>query len=158
MSPSFTQVVAGREKSSVAVDDALLGAEGDVAREHVGGGNITEGSAGGAQGGSGGGAEDQVADDLRGRPTGQGPVGTERVVTVAVHDPQSGDDVNGFFVTDVAVVVEVRGAGADGDQRHGHDQSQHQRKELLHLVCTSLQFCRPKRRPALGEIHSSYDF
>ena len=131
---------AGGTEGAVAVagNDALLRAVGDVAREHVGGGNILEGSGGSAQSAGGGGAEDQVADDLRSRAAGQRPVGTEAAVTVAVHNPQSGDDVNGFFVIDVAVVVEVLGTGADGNQRHGHHQSEHQRKELLHVVCTSL--------------------
>ena len=133
------QGAGGTERAiSVAGDDALLCAVGDEAREHVGSGHILKGCGGSAQSAGSGGAEDQVADDLGCRAAGQGPVGTEAAVTVAVHDPQCGDDVNGFFVIDVAVVVEVLGTCADGDQRHGHHQSQHQRKELLHVVCTSL--------------------
>ena len=131
---------AGGTEGAVAIagDDALLCAVGDVAREHVGGGHILEGCRRRAERAGGGGAEDQVADDLGSRAAGQGPVGTEGVIAVTVHDPQCGDHVDSFFVIDVAVIGEVHSARADSDQRHGHHQSEHQRKELLHVVCTSL--------------------
>src|SRR5699024_9692116 len=100
--------------------------------------NILKGCGGSAQGAGGGGTQDQVADDLGCRAAGQGPVGAEGVIAVTVHDPQCGDHVDSFFVIDVAVIREVHSARADGDQGHGHHQSEHQRKELLHVVCTSL--------------------
>ena len=49
-----------------------------------------------------------------------------------IDNAQLGDHVNSGFVVNVAVIREVLGAGADGDQGHGHHQSKHQRKELLH--------------------------
>ena len=147
------QRVSGTEGAvGVAVDDALLRAVGDVAREGVGHGNILEGGGACAQSAGGGGAEDQVADDLRGRATGQDSIRAEGIVAVAVDDVQRGDDVDGFFVSDVAVIGEVLGAGADGDQRQGHRQSQNQRKELLHWVFTSFKICRSKVRKIWGKV------
>ena len=118
---------------SIAADDTLLRAVGDVAREGVGHGNILKGSGACAERGGGGGAQDQVADDLGGRATGQDIIGTEVAVGITVDNTQGRDHIHSFFVGDLAVVREVLGAGADGDQRHGHHQSKHQRKELLHL-------------------------
>ena len=57
---------------------------------------------------------------------------TEGAIGVTVDDIDGGHHVDSFFVGDGAVVLEVRGASRDGDQRHGHHQSQNQRKELLH--------------------------
>ena len=62
---------------SIAADDTLLRAVGDVAREGVGHGNILKGSGVRAQGGCSGRAEDQVADDLCSRSTGQDFIGLE---------------------------------------------------------------------------------
>ena len=104
----------------------------DVAREGVGGGHVLEGSGAGTQRIRSGGAKDQVADDLGGRPAGQQIVGAEGVVAVAIDNAQFGNHVDSGIIVNVAVVREVRGARADGDQGHGHDQSKHQRKELLH--------------------------
>ena len=118
---------------SIAADDTLLRAVGDVAREGVGHGNILEGGGACAQSGGSGGAQDQVADDLGGRTAGQDIIGTEVAAGITVDNAQSRDHIHSFFVGDLAVVREVLGAGADGDQRHGHHQSKHQRKELLHL-------------------------
>ena len=117
---------------SIAADDALLRAVGDVARKGVGHGNILEGSGASAESGGSGGAQDQVADDLGGRTAGQDIIGPEVAAGITVDNAQSRDHVYSFFVGDAAVVREVLGAGADGDQRHGHHQSKHQRKELLH--------------------------
>ena len=86
------------------------------------------------QGGRGGGAKDHVADDLGSSATGQGGGGTEVTFGIAVDDLHGGHHVDSFFVGNLAAVGEVLGAGRDGDQRHGHHQSQYQRKELLHGV------------------------
>ena len=110
---------------SIAADDALLRAVGDVACEVVGHGNILEGSGACAERGGGGGAQDQVADDLGGRATGQDIVRTEIAVAVTIDDTDTGDYVDGFLIGDLTVVREVLGAGADGDQGHGHHQSKH---------------------------------
>ena len=124
----------------VAVDDALLRAVGDVACEHVSHGHILEGSGVSAQVGSGGGPQDQVADDLGGGTAGQDFSGLEVAAGITVDNADAADDVDSFLVGDAAVITEVLGAGADGDQRHGHHQSQYQRKELLHWVFTSFKF------------------
>ena len=86
------------------------------------------------EGSSGGGAQDQVADDLGSSTTGQGALGIEGAVSIAADDADGGHHVDSFSIVDGAVIGEVLGAGADGDQRHGHNQSQNQRKELLHGV------------------------
>ena len=62
-------------------------------------------------------------------------------VGIAVDDLCLGQHVNSFSVVDLAAVREVLGTSADGDQRHGHHQSQYQRKELLHGI-SSLIKCR----------------
>ena len=118
-------------------DDALLLAVSNVAREVVGGRNVAVGSGVSAQSAGGGGPEDQVADDLSSRATGQSVLGVEGAVFVAVNDPHGGHHVNSFFVLNLAVVREVLGTGRDSDQRHGHRQSQNQRKELLHGIFSS---------------------
>ena len=121
------QRVRGTERAvGIAADDALLRAVGDVARERVGGGHIHEGGGAGAQRVSSGGAQDQVADDLGGRTAGQGFVRAEGAVGIAVDDPHARNDGNRFLIGDVTVIVEVRGACADSDQRQGHRQSKHQ--------------------------------
>ena len=121
------QRVRGTERAvGIAADDALLRAVGDVARERVGGGHIHEGGGAGAQRVSSGGAQDQVADDLGGRTAGQDIVGPEAAVGIAVDDPHARNDGNRFLIGDVTVIVEVRGACADSDQRQGHRQSKHQ--------------------------------
>ena len=133
---------------SVAADDTLLRAVGDVAREGVGYGNILKGSGACAERGGGGGAQDQVADDLGGSATGQDIIGTEVAVGITVDNTQGRDHIHSFFVGDLAVVREVLGARADSDQRHGHHQSKHQRKELLHLGFLLLQkICGPPEDP-----------
>ena len=133
---------------SVAADDTLLRAVGDVAREGVGHGNILKGGGACAQSGGSGGAQDQVADDLGGRAAGQDIIGTEVAAGITVDNTQSRDHIHSFLVGDLAVVREVLGAGADGDQRHGHHQSKHQRKELLHLGFLLLQkICGPPEDP-----------
>ena len=86
------------------------------------------------QSGCGGGAKDQVADDLGSSATGQGGGGVEGTVGITVDNLSGGHHVNSFSVLDLAAVSEVLGTSADGDQRHGHHQSQYQRKELLHGV------------------------
>ena len=111
---------------SIAADDTLLRAVGDVAREGVGHGNILEGGGASAQSGGSGGAQDQVADDLGGRATGQDIIGTEVAVGITVDNTQGRDHIHSFFVGDLAAVREVLGARADSDQRHGHHQSKHQ--------------------------------
>ncbi|CAN3973695.1 tryptophan--tRNA ligase, partial [Dysosmobacter welbionis] len=131
---------------SIAADDTLLRAVGDVAREGVGHGNILKGSGACAERGGGGGAQDQVADDLGGRATGQDIIGTEVAVGITVDNTQGRDHIHSFFVGDLAVVREVLGAGADGDQRHGHHQSKHQRKELLHWDFSSFKKFAVRRK------------
>ena len=123
---------------SIAGDNLLLRAVSDVAGELVGDRHVLEGSAVSRQSVSGGGSQDQVADDLGSRATGQGVGGVEGTVGVTIDDVQRGHHVNSFFIGDLAVVREVLGASADGDQRHGHRQSQNQRKELLHGDVSSL--------------------
>ena len=122
---------------SITGDDAFLLAVRNVASEGVGGRNVAVGSGVSAQSAGGGGAQDQVADDLGGSATGQGVLGIESAVFVALNNAQSGHHVNSFFVLDLAVVREVLGTGRDSDQRHGHRQSQNQRKELLHGIFSS---------------------
>ena len=80
----------------------------------------------------GGGAQDQVADDLGRSPTGQGVLGLEAAVFIAIHNTDFGNHVDSFFVVQLFVVREFLGAGIDRDERHHHGQRQHQRKELLH--------------------------
>ncbi|CAN4027948.1 DUF2953 domain-containing protein, partial [Dysosmobacter welbionis] len=135
---------------SIAADDTLLRAVGDVAREGVGHGNILKGSGACAERGGGGGAQDQVADDLGGRATGQDIIGTEVAVGITVDNTQGRDHIHSFFVGDLAVVREVLGAGADGDQRHGHHQSKHQRKELLHWDFSSFKKFAVRRKTPGG--------
>ena len=124
---------------AVAADDALVGAVGDVASKNVVGGNVAEGSDSGAQLSGSGGAEDQVADDLGSLTTVQGSLGLEGTVGITVDDLHSGQHGDGFVIVDFVSIREVLGAGADGDQRHGHNQSQNQRKELLHVVFSSFK-------------------
>ena len=129
------QGVGGTESTvGITGDDALLLAVSDVASEGVVGRNVLVRSGVSNQSGCGGGAKDQVADDLGGSATGQGGAGTEVTFGIAVDDLRGGHHVNSFFVGDGAVIGEVLGTGADSDQRHGHHQSQYQRKELLHGV------------------------
>ena len=129
------QSVGGTESAvSITGDDALLLAICDIASEGVGGGNVAVGSGVSNQSGCGGGAKDQVADDLGGSATSQGGGGVEGTVGITVDYLRGGHHVNSFFVGDLAVIGEVLGTGADSDQRHGHHQSQYQRKELLHGV------------------------
>ena len=135
---------------SIAADDTLLRAVGDVAREGVGHGNILEGGGAGRQSRCSGGAQDQVADDLGGRATGQDIIGTEVAVGITVDNTQGRDHIHSFFVGDLAVVREVLGAGADGDQRHGHHQSKHQRKELLHWDFSSFKKFAVRRKTPGG--------
>ena len=86
------------------------------------------------QGGCGGGAKDQVADDLGSSATGQGGGGIEGTIGVTIDDLHGGHHVDSFSVLNLGAVAEVLSTGRDGDQRHGHHQSQYQRKELLHGV------------------------
>ena len=146
------QGVAGLEGAvSVTGDDAFLLAVSDVASEGAVGGNVLVRSGVSHQSGGGGGAKDQVADDLGGSATGQGVGGTEVTFGIAVDDLCGGHHGNSFVISDLAAVGEVLGTSADGDQRHGHHQSQYQRKELLHGV-SSLIKCRniPLDLPAPG--------
>ena len=129
------QGVGGLEGAvSIAGDDAGLLAVSDVASEGVVGGDVLVRSGVSHQSASGGGAKDQVADDLGGSATGQGGGGTEVTFGIAVDDLHGGHHVDSFRIVDLAAVGEVLGTGRDGDQRHGHHQSQYQRKELLHGV------------------------
>ena len=119
----------------VAVDQAGLHAVGDVAGKGGTHGHVLEGSGLGAQGLSGGLAKHHAGDDLGSSATGEGALRLEITIGITVDDLQCGHDVDGLSIriaADVIAVAEVLGAGADGDQRHGHHQSKHQRKELLH--------------------------
>ena len=130
-----SQRVGGLEGAvSITGDDAGLLAVSDVASEGMVGSNVLVGSGVSHQSGCGGGAKDQVADDLGSSATGQGVAGIEGTVGIAVDDLCLGQHVNSFSVVDLAAVREVLGTSADGDQRHGHHQSQYQRKELLHGI------------------------
>ena len=119
---------------SVTGDDAFLLAVSNVASEGVVGGDVLVRSGVSHQSGGGGGAKDQVADDLGSSATGQGGGGTEVTFGIAVDDLHGGHHVDSFRIRDLAAVGEVLGTSRDGDQRHGHHQSQYQRKELLHGV------------------------
>ena len=119
---------------SVTGDDAFLLAVSDVASEGVVGGDVLVRSGVSHQSRGGGGAKDQVADDLGSSATGQGGGGVEGTVGITVDNLSGGHHVNSFSVLNLAAVGEVLGTSADGDQRHGHHQSQYQRKELLHGV------------------------
>ena len=145
------QSPGGPERAvGVAVDDALLRAVGDVARKGVGGGHITEGRGIRAERIRSGGPQDQVADDLGGRAAGQDSVGVERAVGIPVDNADPRDDVDSFLIGDVAVILEVRGARADGDQRQGHHQREHQRKELLHWDFSSFKKFAVRRKTPGG--------
>ena len=136
------QGVGGTEGAvSVTGDDAFLLAISDIASEGVVGGDVLVRSGVSNQSRCGGGAKDQVADDLGSSATGQGGGGTEVTFGIAVDDLHGGHHVDSFSVLDLGAVGEVLGTGRDGDQRHGHHQSQYQRKELLHGV-SSLIKCR----------------
>ena len=119
----------------VTVDDAGLRAVSNVAGEGGAHGHVLEGSGLGAQRLSSGLAQHHASDDLGGSATGQSSLGLETTVGITVDNSHFGHHVDSFFISDIAnlvAVVEVLGASADGDQRHGHHQSQNQRKELLH--------------------------
>ena len=122
----------------IAGDDLLLGAVSNVAGKSVGDGNVLERGSVGRQRRRSGGAQQQIADDLGCRTAGQSGVGIEAAVGVTVDNPNGGDHVNSFRILDLAVVREVLGAGADGEQRQRHHQRQSQRKELLHGDVSSL--------------------
>ena len=129
------QSVGGLEGAvSITGDDAFLLAVSNVASEGVVGRNVPVGSSISHQGGCGGGAKDQVADDLGSSATGQGGGGIEGTIGVTIDDLHGGHHVDSFSVLNLGAVGEVLGTGRDGDQRHGHHQSQYQRKELLHGV------------------------
>ena len=129
------QGVGGTEGAvSITGDDALLSAVSDVGSKDVGSSNVLVGSCISGQSVSSGGAQDQVADDLGGSTAGQSALGIEGAIGITTDDAQGGHHFDSFFIVDLAVVGEVLGASADGDQRHGHHQSQNQRKELLHGV------------------------
>ena len=119
----------------VAVDQAGLHAVGDVAGKGGTHGHVLKGRGLGAQGLSRGLAKHHAGDDLGGSATGQGSLGLESTAGIAVDDSHFGHHVDSFrigFAAEVFAVCEVLGTGADSDQRHGHHQSKHQRKELLH--------------------------
>ena len=119
----------------VTVDDAGLRAVSNVAGEGGAHGHVLEGSGLGAQRLSSGLAQHHASDDLGGSATGQSSLGLEITIGITVDNSHFGHHVDSFFISDIAnlvAVVEVLGASADGDQRHGHHQSQNQRKELLH--------------------------
>ena len=121
----------------VAVNDAGGHAVADVAGELAGSGDIGEGGLLHAQLGSGIVAQGHDRDDLGGLLTGDGLFGAERAILVTGNDTDLVEELNGLFVLDavhIGEVLELGGTSADGDQRHGHDQSQHQRKELLHGI------------------------
>ena len=146
------QGVGGTESAvSVTGDDAGLLAVSNVASKGVVGRNVLVRSSISHQGGCSGGAKDQVADDLGSSATGQGGGGIEGTVGITVDDLHGGHHGNSFVISNLAVVGEVLGTSRDGDQRHGHHQSQYQRKELLHGV-SSLIKCRniPLDLPAPG--------
>ena len=137
------QGASGTERAvGITGDDALLGAVGDVAGEHVAHGHVLVGSGVRTQLSGGGGAKDQVADDLGSSATGQGVARLEGAVFVTVDNSHFGDHGDGFVISDVGVILELLGAGADSDQRHGHHQSQNQRKELLHGVSSFKIFAK----------------
>ena len=117
---------------SITGDDALLCAVSNITSIGVVDGNVLVGSGVSGQSGCGGGAQDHVADDLSSGTTGQASGGIEGAVSIAANDANCGHHVDSFFIIDRSVIGEVLGTGADGDQRHGHNQSQNQRKELLH--------------------------
>ena len=54
-------------------------------------------------------------------------------VADAVDDTGSDHDINGFAVVDVSVIAEI-GRVCDGDEAHSHNQSQHQRENLLEEI------------------------
>ena len=137
------QGVGGLEGTvSITGDDTGLLAVSNVASEGVVGRNVLVRSGVSNQSGCGGGAKDQVADDLGSSATGQGGGGIEGTIGVTIDDLHGGHHVNSFFVSDLAAVGEVLGTSRDGDQRHGHHQSQYQRKELLHGVSSLIKMSK----------------
>ena len=128
------QGVAGTESAvGVTTDDAFLLAVGDVAGELAGYGDVAVGGGVCVELSRGGGPQDHVADDLGSGAASQVVTRLEVAARVTINNFDGGDHVDGFFVGDVTVVRELLGAGVDRDERHHHDQRQHQRKELSHL-------------------------
>ena len=76
----------------------------------------------------------------------------EGTVGITVDNLSGGHHVNSFSLVDLAAVGEVLGTSADGDQRHGHHQSQYQRKELLHSGFSSFKDLAVKSRHVFANV------
>ncbi|MPM75457.1 hypothetical protein SDC9_122450 [bioreactor metagenome] len=134
----------------VAVDVAGGLAVRDNRGKGVGHGHVLVRSGRDLQGSGGLGADHQRNDDLGGGAAGQSPSGLEVAALIAGDDTELVENRNCFLVLNFTLVGEVLvlgGAGANGDQRHGHNQRHYQRKELLHGF-SSLKICRFRRSPA----------
>ncbi|MPM63218.1 hypothetical protein SDC9_110098 [bioreactor metagenome] len=119
----------------VAADVTSSLAIADDSSKGVGGRDVLVRSGGDRQVGSGLGADHQGNDDLGGGATGQSPGGLKGTVLIAGDNAQLIEDRDCFLVLNLRLVAEILvlgGTGTDGDQRHGHNQSQNQRKELFH--------------------------
>ena len=121
----------GGLKGAVAIAADIAGglAVADDARKGVAGGNVGIGA--GAVGEIGGRLrpDHQGNDDLRRGAAGQLGFGTERAVLIAGDNADPVQNGNGFLVLDLVLVGKVLvlgGPGADGGQRHSHDQREDQ--------------------------------
>ena len=130
------QGVGGLEGAvAIAADVAGRLAVADDARKGVASGNVGIGARVVGQSRGGVGADHQGDDDLGGRAAGQLRLGTEAAVLVTGDDTDTVQNGNCFLVLDLFLVGEIPvlgGSRADGDQRHGHDQSENQGQEFLH--------------------------
>lgn len=130
-------LLVGQEAAgTVAVDDAGVGAVGDVTGRPVVGGHIVKGS-GHRRQVFGGVAQQQVGDDLGGLGTGHGVIRPIAAVGEALEHANARQDVHRLGIGDVAAVgVIIRTGRADCErertqQRHHHHEAQ-QTFEVFH--------------------------
>src|SRR5699024_9927212 len=77
-------------------------------------------------------AGDDAVDDGSNLGTGDGTLGNEAAILVALEYLQSGQNLNGFFISAVDLVTVREGIGG-GHQREAHDHSQDQCENLLQI-------------------------
>ena len=140
------QGAAGLEAAVfVAADDASSLAVSNHTSKSVVQGHILIGCGGGGNVIGRFRTNQQGDDDLRGSATSQFAFRTEITLGVTGDDSQTVQDRHGFLVLDFIFVGEIfvlGGAGADRDQRHGHDNCQHQGQEFLHETFLLIRFAK----------------
>ena len=77
-------------------------------------------------------AGSDAVDDSGDLSTGDGTLGLEAAIIVALEHLQVGQNGDGLIISGVHVGVVREGVGG-GHQRHAHDQSQDQRENLLQI-------------------------